>query len=158
MSYLATVVQRGAARFGIVVPVGLIAFLGVGVAGLAVNLILLTVLEALRAPFWLALAVSLIVATGVTWLLNRRLTFAASGRRAHHEALRYFAVALLAQSVNYGVSLSIAAALPHLPHVFAAIVGAIVATLFSYTGQRFFTFAPVAAPVAAPPDKTDPKA
>ncbi len=154
MSYLATVVQRGAARFGIILPVGLVAFLGVGVAGLAVNLILLTVLEALRAPFWLALAVSLIVATGVTWLLNRRLTFAASGRRAHHEALRYFAVALLAQSVNYGVSLSIAAALPHLPHVLAAVVGAIVATLFSYTGQRFFTFAPV----AASSDKTDPKA
>ncbi len=148
MSYLATVVQRGAARFGLVLPVGLLAFLGVGVAGLAVNLVLLTVLEAAKAPFWLALAMSLVVATFVTWLLNRRLTFAASGRLAHHEALRYFAVALLAQSVNYGVSLAVAAAAPRLPHVVAALGGAVVATLFSYTGQRFFTFAPPKAPKA----------
>lgn len=142
MSYLASVVQRGAARFGLVLPVGLIAFLGVGVAGLAVNLVLLTVIEALKAPFWLALAASLIVATLVTWLLNRRLTFAASGRAAHHEAMRYFAVALAAQSVNYAVSLGVSGAAPRLPHVAAAFIGAVVATLFSYTGQRFFTFAP----------------
>ena len=146
MSPLELAVHKSAARFGLALPAGLLPFLGVGVAGLAVNLILLTVLEALKAPFWLALAISLVVATLVTWLLNRRLTFAASGRRAHHEAMRYFAVALLAQSVNYGVSLAVAAAAPRLPHVIAAFVGAVVATLFSYSGQRFFTFAPARNP------------
>jgi putative flippase GtrA len=150
MSYIAIVVQRGAARFGLVLPVGLIAFLGVGVAGLAVNLVLLTVLEALKAPFWMALAGSLVAATLVTWVLNRRLTFAASGRAAHHEALRYFGVAFAAQSVNYAVSLAAAAAAPRLPHVAAALLGAVVATLFSYTGQRFFTFAPVSSSVSKP--------
>jgi putative flippase GtrA len=105
-------------------------------------------------PFYIALAVSLLMATGVTWALNRRITFAPSGRRAHYEALRYFGVALLAQGVNYAISLTAAALLPHVPHVLDVICGAVVATLFSYTGQRFFTFAP-ARPAA--PGKTDPK-
>ncbi len=141
MSHLSTAVQRGAARFGIVVPATLLAFLSVGMTGLAVNLLLLVVLEKLHVLFPVALAVALVVATGVTWTLKRRVTFAAAGRKANHEALRYFAVALVAQGVNYGVALAAAAALPHIPHVLDAIGGAAVATLFSYTGQRFFTFA-----------------
>jgi putative flippase GtrA len=143
MSFLSTVVQRGAARFGVTIPHGLFAFLGVGVAGLAVNLLILMGLERLGAPLWAALAASLILATAATWALNRRFTFKASGRSKRHEAARYFGVALAAQSVNYGVVLGIAAAAPRLAHPLAAIVGAVVATVFSYSGQRFFTFAPV---------------
>jgi putative flippase GtrA len=146
MSQLASLVQRSAGRFGIVLPLSFLAFLGVGVTGLAVNLLILEFLERIaHVPFALALAVSLVIATFVTWALNRRMTFAASGRKAHHEALRYFAVAGVAQGVNYGVSLGIAALLPVLPHVIDAMIGAVVATLFSYTGQRFFTFAPAKA-------------
>ena len=153
MSYLATVVQRGAARFGLVLPTGLIAFLGVGVAGLAVNLIILETLERLaRAPLPVALAVSLVVATTVTWALNRRVTFAASGRKSHHEALRYFTVAGVAQGISYAVTLGLAAVMAHLPHVFDAVVGAVVATLFSYTGQRFFTFSPVGSSAKSKPE------
>ncbi len=160
MSHLSLAVERGAARFGLVLPATLVSFLGVGMTGLAVNLALLVVLEKLHAPFALALAIALIVATAVTWFLNRRVTFAASGRRPHHEAIRYFAVALVAQGVNYAVALGIASAAPHLPHVIDAVVGAVVATLFSYTGQRFFTFAPQksGAPQKQSVSKTDPKA
>lgn len=148
MSHLSTAVQRGAARFGLVLPATLIAFLGVGMTGLAVNLATLEVLEKLaHASLPVALGVSLVVATAVTWALNRRVTFTASGRKPHHEALRYFAVALVAQGVNYAAVLTIAAVLPHIPHVIDAVAGAVIATLFSYTGQRFFTFAP------APTDK-----
>ncbi len=142
MSYLSTVVQRGAARFGLVLPATLVAFLGVGMTGLAVNLALLVVLEKARLPFAGAYGVSLVIATLVTWFLNRRVTFSASGRRAHHEALRYFVVAFVAQGVNYLIALGIAALAPHLPHVIDALAGAVIATLFSYSGQRFFTFAP----------------
>lgn len=154
MSYLSSAVERGAARFGVTLPATLVSFLGVGMTGLAVNLAVLVALEKLHAPFPVALGVALIVATGVTWILNRRITFAASGRKAHHEAIRYFAVAAVAQGVNYAVALAVAAAVPHLPHVVDAVIGAVVATLFSYTGQRFFTFAPQKPSVS----QIDPKA
>lgn len=142
MPHLSTAVSRGAARFGLTVPATLVAFIGVGFTGLAVNLGLLMLFEKLGLPFQAALALSLILATFVSWQINRRVTFAATGRKAHHEALRYFAVAVVAQGVNYGASLTIATLAPHWPHVVDAFFGAVVATAFSYTGQRFFTFAP----------------
>ena len=139
-------------------PRGLGAFLAVGVAGLVVDLGLLFLLERAGLPLAGARAVSLPCATLVTWLLNRRHTFARSGRKAHHEALRYAAVALAAQSVNYVAALAIAGVLRGTPHLavmilalaprashaidlLAAFAGAVIATLFSYTGQRYFTFA-----------------
>lgn len=149
-------------------PRGLLAFLAVGVAGLVVDLGLVFLLERAGLPLAGARAVSLPAATLATWLLNRRHTFASSGRKAHHEALRYAAVALAAQSVNYVAALAIAHVLrgaphltvlamslaPRLPHaidLMSAFAGAVIATLFSYTGQRYFTFAdarPAAAPAA----------
>jgi len=51
-------------------------------------------------------------------------------------------VAGVAQSVNYVVSLGVASVLPQLIHQIDAFIGAVAATLFSYSGQRFFTFAP----------------
>ena len=47
----------------------------------------------------------------------------------------------MAQSVNYVVSLAAAGVLPHMPHIVDGFIGSVVATLFSYSGQRFFTFA-----------------
>ena len=150
--------SAGTGRLRVSAPRGLAAFLLVGVVGLMVDLGIVWGLERAGLPLAGARAVSLPVATLVTWLLNRRLTFARSGRRAHHEALRYGAVALAAQSVNYVAALAIASVLkgaphlavavlavaPHTPHVLdllAAFCGAVIATLFSYTGQRWFTFA-----------------
>ena len=151
-------VSAAADRPRLPAPRGFAAFLAVGVVGLAVNLGVMWALERAGLPMRGALAISLVVATGVTWWLNRRHTFAASGRPAHHEAMRYVAVAAAAQSVNYVSALAIAGLLrgaphlavlvlsvtPRLPHVLdmmAAFAGAVIATLFSYTGQRWFTFA-----------------
>lgn len=146
MPHLSVALEKGAARFGVTVPATLIAFIGVGFTGLAVNLGLLMLFERLGMAFPAALALSLLLATGVSWQINRRVTFAATGRKAHHEALRYFAVALVAQGVNYAASLTCASMFHALPHVVDAFVGAVVATAFSYTGQRFFTFAPARRP------------
>ncbi len=136
-----TLVQRiEAGRFGMAVPRGLFSFLSVGVLGLTTDLAILWFSERMGLPLWAARAVSLPLATLVTWTLNRRHTFGDSGLRAHQEAIRYFAVAAVAQTVNYFVSLGVQQAAPHLPHVVDAFLGSVVATLFSYTGQRFFTF------------------
>ncbi len=156
MSFLPSA-SASSGRLRLAAPKGLSAFLAVGVAGLVVDLGLLWMLERAGLPLAGARAISLPAATLVTWALNRRLTFARSGRKAHHEAARYAAVALVAQSVNYVAALAVSGVLQRAPHLAslvlgaagraphardmaAAFFGAVVATLFSYTGQRFFTF------------------
>ncbi len=141
MTYLSTI-ARVPGRWLHRAPKGLIRFLCVGLGGLAVDQSVLWTSEHFGAPYWAARGIAILVATCVTWALNRRFTFGHSGRAAHHEALRYFTVALIAQfGVNYPVSLAAPAVIPHMPHPLAAFCGAVVATVFSYTGQRFFTFA-----------------
>jgi putative flippase GtrA len=130
-----------AARLAAFTPKGLAKFLSVGLLGLATDLTVLWLLERQGVSHQVARAVSLCVATVVTWSLNRRVTFAATGRTPIFELARYFTVALLAQGINYTVFLEVVQLEPRLPHTLAAIVGAAVATGFSYSGQRFVTFA-----------------
>jgi putative flippase GtrA len=158
MSFVNDVVQRGAARLGVALPVGLIRFLGVGVAGLAVQTGLFTVLFHLGVNKSVAWLVGLAAATALTWFLNRRFTFAATGRRRRSEMARYFIVTAVAQSVSFGVFHALFAWAPRIPPSIDVILGAIVATLFSYTGQRFFTFSAVSpsSPVSSgATDQTD---
>ena len=139
---MTTLVQRlEAGRSRLALPKGLTSFLSVGVLGLTTDLAILQFAEMMDVPLWASRAVSLPLATLVTWTLNRKHTFGSSGLKAHQEAIRYFAVAAVAQSVNYIVSLAVQGAAPQLPHIVDGFVGSVIATLFSYTGQRFFTFA-----------------
>lgn len=122
-------------------PRGLAAFLCVGMGGLAVDIIVLGLLERVGLDKAWARLGSLAVATLFTWLMNRLFTFGESGRRSELEFGRYALVAIMAQSINYLVFLGVSDFFPHLPHALTAVVGAVAATGFSYTGQRFFTFA-----------------
>ena len=122
-------------------PKGLIRFLGVGIRGLSVDILALGLLERSGVSHVLARIVSLAIATLVTWVLNRTVTFAASGRGRPAEFSRYGLVAMISQSVNYVVFLGVCALFPTLVHSVSAIIGAISAAGFSYMGQRFFTFA-----------------
>ena len=89
-----------ARRIRLSAPRGLVPFLSVGVLGLTTDLVILAFAERMGYPLWASRAVSLPLATLVTWSLNRRHTFGASGLKAHHEALRYFGVAVVAQTVS----------------------------------------------------------
>lgn len=127
--------------FGLI-PRGMMRFLSVGVTGLAVHTLLFTVLVHAtlvgeRVAWWIALT----VATVVTWTLNRKLTFTPSGRGRLAEITRYALVTAVAQGISYSVFLALGGLAPHLPRTLALIMGAGIATLFSYSGQRFFTFA-----------------
>jgi putative flippase GtrA len=132
-------------------PKGALRFLSVGVTGLAVHTLLFTALFKLaglgdKASWWIAL----IVATAITWSLNRRVTFGPSGRGHMAEIVRYTLVTAVAQGISYSVFLGLGSVAPHLPRTIALIVGAGVATIFSYTGQRFFTFAAPKTPAGEP--------
>jgi len=117
-------------------------FLGVGGLGLLTDLSVFTLVIGHGANPLLARAVSLAVATLVTWRLNRALTFDRSGRRPADEAMRYAAVTAGAQSVSYGVFAVIVVTLPAAMPQLAVIAGAATAALVSYFGQAWFAFRP----------------
>ena len=146
MSTLKALADRLIAR----APNGLFRFLSVGMVGLASHTIVFTVLFKLDAPRSAAWVCGLVVATLVTWQLNRRLTFVATGRPRRAEVMRYALVTAVAQTVSYSAFMFTCTFATKIPPSIAVIVGAVVATLFSYTGQRFFTFAPHKTALAPP--------
>lgn len=117
-------------------------FLAVGAGGLAVDSAVFMALFSHGAPRPAARGASLIVASLVTWLANRAFTFGASGRRRHVELGRYGLVALGAQGFNFVLFLSLSAMVPEVHPLPLIMVSAAAAAVFSYTGQRFFTFGP----------------
>jgi putative flippase GtrA len=120
-------------------------FLGVGLVGLAVDASIFTAMDLAHVRPEISRAVSLGVATLVTWRLNRRHTFGASGRRPGVEAARYAAVALCAQGFSYAVFLSLVYAAPALPRLMALLVGAGLAAVAGFAGHKLFAFAPTRA-------------
>jgi putative flippase GtrA len=127
-------------------PKGLFRFLSIGMIGLVVDTVLFSALmHGLHMDKAVARAISLPLATCVTWTLNRRLTFQSTGRRPAAEIGRYAVVTVCAQGISYLAFLFVCAASPRLPPEIALFAGAVIATGFSYSGQRFFTFAPVRA-------------
>ncbi len=124
-------------------------FLGVGVVGLAVDASLFSVLDHLHvAPEW-SRAASLVTATVVTWLLNRRHTFAASGRHPALEALRYGGVTLVAQGFSYGVFLALVYGVPAAPRPLSLLFGAGLASVIGFAGHKLFAFRPAPRPAQA---------
>ena len=115
-------------------------FLAVGAMGLTTDAVVFTLLHDAGLSRSLARALSLLVATGVTWTLNRTFTFAATGRRRRIEAMRYGLVVGVAQGISYGVFLFLSWAAPRAPALADLFAGAVIATAISFTGQRLFTF------------------
>jgi putative flippase GtrA len=127
-------------RLGRRLPAGFAPFVAVGLSGLAVDLGGFATLEGFGLPLPFARALSLPLAITTTWLLNRRFSFAPSGRHPAAEALRYFAAAGASQSTNYATTLLIVGLVPTAPHILAAAIGSATAMVVSYVGFRFFVF------------------
>ncbi|MDB5511696.1 MAG: GtrA family protein [Enterovirga sp.] len=115
-------------------------FLAVGLAGLATDAALFALASRLGLPDAAARALSLGLATLVTWRLNRRFSFRPSGRAARTEAARYAAVALCAQGFNYGLFLLLRAGLPQVWPLLALGFSAGCAAAGSFLGQFIVTF------------------
>jgi putative flippase GtrA len=115
-------------------------FLTVGCFGLATDAIIFSALSAAGSPDALARTISLAAATTLTWRLNRRFTFAASGRRTHAEAIHYAAVALCVQGFNLCFFLALRSLLPALPALAALATCAVVVAGLSFAAQSLVTF------------------
>ena len=123
-------------------PRGLASFLAVGVAGLLAHTGVFTALFHLGLDRTAAWTGGLFAGTLLTWSLNRRHTFAATGRRAEAEMARYAAVTLVAQGTSFLTFHTGCALMPAVVPALHLICGSAVGAVFSYAGQRFFTFAP----------------
>jgi putative flippase GtrA len=116
-------------------------FLSVGAIGLSVDMASFTLLALFGMHPLVARALSLSLATFVTWRLNRAVTFAESGRRPHAEAVRYAIVTAFAQGLSYlTFAVLVMTVLKSLPQA-AILIGAALATFASYNGHRLFSFA-----------------
>lgn len=84
----------------------LISFGIAGVAGFLVDAGVLQATLALGMSFYFGRAVSFLAAATVTWLINRRLTFAHAGQRlaSFREWWRYVSAMMMGGAVNYAVS------------------------------------------------------
>lgn len=129
----------------------IVRFLMVGMLGLCTDSAVFSLLHWHDLPDALARMASLGLATFVTWQLNRRFTFGASGRSRLVESSRYTAVAMMAQGLNFGLFLALRAWQPDWPALVSLLASAALAATLSFTGQRFFTFARHHAPRRARP-------
>lgn len=115
-------------------------FLAVGVVGLMADAAVFLALGAGGLTLAPARAISIFAATLVTWQLNRRFTFQASGRGRLDEALRYAGVALLAQGGNYLGFVLLCHLAPAVPPLTVLVACSAGVAGVSFIGQRVFTF------------------
>ena len=116
-------------------------FLAVGLVGLAVDSGVFSLFFQGGHGAAIARAISLVMATVVTWTLNRSLTFERTGRKPGHELAAYAGVALAAQGFNYGLFLALFS-LANDTHPLACLVAsAILTAALSFTGHSLVTFA-----------------
>jgi putative flippase GtrA len=115
-------------------------FFAVGACGLAMDTTVFMALHQQGAPRPAARAMSILCASMVTWMANRAFTFQASGRSRKAEFGRYGLVVLGAQGFNFILFLSLSAMAPEVHPLPLILVSAASGAVFSYTGQRFFTF------------------
>lgn len=90
-------------------------------------------------PF-LARLVSIGFALGVTWLLNRRLTFQPSGRGMLREGARYGGVGITTGVINYVVYSGLLLAVQAMPPLAAMVAASLAAMALSYLGYSRLVF------------------
>src|SRR5262245_14962844 len=116
-------------------------FLAVGGMGLLTDLSVFTILIGDGTHPLSARVVSLIIATLLTWRLNRLVTFDPTGRHQGEEALRYALVTATAQGTNYVVFASLVVTTFATFPQGAVLAGAVAGAGLSYGGHRIFSFA-----------------
>lgn len=107
------------------------------------------ILESLMLVGWHPLAarpIAIAIAMVVSWLVNRRVTFAAPGRPSWREYTRFAAVAWSSQVVNYAAFVIILIVRPATPPLLALVLASSIAMFVSYFGYRYGVFFHAPAP------------
>ena len=123
-------------------PIRVMRFLAIGTAGLATDIAVYSVIFLFLPVAAFCRIISLVLATYVTWRLNRWATFGASAGAVHYEVLRYSAMALMAQGFNYSLFLFLRSDAPQINDQGLIVFCAALAALLSFIGQNTFTFRP----------------
>ena len=120
-----------------------VQFAAVGVSGVVVNLLALTVLWLCSTPIELAVAAAIGVSMLTNFTLNRKITFSyARHRKAWTQLIGFIAGSSLGAVVNYGVTMATLAQVPalhSLPQA-ASLVGILAGLLFNYGFSRYVVF------------------
>jgi putative flippase GtrA len=124
-------------------------FVLAGASALAVDLAVLKALTAIGLDPLLGRLASIAVAMVVSWLINRRVTFAVTAAPSLKEFAAFAGVSWFAQAANYAVFAAILVARPETAPTVAVILACAVSMLFAYAGFRFGVFR------AAPQPKPD---
>jgi len=117
----------------------LVQFLGVGVSGLAVNLLVLTGL--LHTSLTKERCVATAIAVSICWnfVLNRRFSFSyARDRSMLSQFLGFVAACSVGAVVNYAVTLKLWGMIPY--KQMAAVAGVVAGTAFNFVASRFVIF------------------
>jgi putative flippase GtrA len=116
-------------------------FLLAGTAAYLVDSAVLMLLShGLGLPVLVARLVAISVAMVVSWLINRRITFAAVEGASLHEFARFAAVSWTAAALNYVIFAGLIVFLPGLHPVLAIAIASLFAMALSYAGMRFRVF------------------
>ena len=117
-------------------------FVAVGAFCFALNLGVLYVLVGLVGwPYLLAMLVSIVVANGSGFLLNRHFTFAAQARDFWGELRRYFTVNLGAFALNLALMALLVSGL-HIPYLWASALLGIAFAAANFMLHSNWSFAP----------------
>jgi dolichol-phosphate mannosyltransferase len=122
----------------------LMQFLGVGAAGVVVNLAVLSLLKLLGLSDLVALAGGLLVSMGTNFLLNRRFTFSYARKEPIlQQFLGFLAASAIGLGVNYAVALFVRFNLltdGPFDLQLSAILGIACGMAFNFLGSRYFAF------------------
>jgi putative flippase GtrA len=116
-------------------------FVLAGILALSTDAAILLVLTAAGLHALLARPLAIAVAMVVSWLVNRRVTFAMPGPPTLAEYARFAAVSWTSQAVNYAVFGAIVLARPATSVLLALVLACLVAMFVSYFGFRYGVFA-----------------
>jgi putative flippase GtrA len=119
----------------------ILSFVFVGCTGLTTDMATFSILHVLGLDPFSARALSLAVATVVTWFLNRNITFESKNIQLANEAGRYVLVTLCAQGVSYFTFVGLMLGINNIIPQIAVMVGALAGAVFSFQGHSLFSFA-----------------
>jgi putative flippase GtrA len=111
---------------------------GIGFVADATVLALLLAFTPL-GPF-VARILSIGFALAVTWMLNRHLTFAPSGRGVVREGARYGGVGISTSGINFLSYSALLSFVPTMPPLTALVVASLIAMALSFVGYSRFVF------------------